>query len=194
MKKITLINGNPNNQSLCETIAQAYKNDALKKGQVIQYVPIYDLNFDSNLKHGYAKRMEIEPDLLNALEAIKWADHLVFIHPIWWLGMPARMKGFFDRAFLPHIAFEHHTTGTIGLFSNKTARIIHTGGDLSEKMYQENYLSSGLIQLEKGILNYCGITVPYKNFIGPLNEMKKEDIEAKLAHIPTWVNEDISLL
>lgn len=45
--------------------------------------------------------MELEEDLVKAQELIRWADHLVFVYPIWWGTMPAVLKGFFDRVFLP---------------------------------------------------------------------------------------------
>ena len=31
----------------------------------------------------------LEPDLAAAQESIRWADHLVFVYPIWWGTIPA---------------------------------------------------------------------------------------------------------
>ena len=47
--------------------------------------------------------MELEPELLYALEKIKKADHLVWIHPVWWGGLPALMKSFIDQIFYQKI-------------------------------------------------------------------------------------------
>jgi putative NADPH-quinone reductase len=44
---------------------------------------------------------------MSAREKIKWADHLVWIHPVWWGGLPALTKGFIDRVFLPGFAFRY---------------------------------------------------------------------------------------
>ncbi len=65
------------------------------------------MQFNPNLQFGYQKRIELEPDLLGAWEKIKWADHLVWIHPVWWGGLPAITKGFIDRVFLPGFAFKY---------------------------------------------------------------------------------------
>ncbi|WP_409494801.1 NAD(P)H-dependent oxidoreductase [Amycolatopsis sp. cmx-11-12] len=39
------------------------------------------------------------PDILAEQEKIAWADTLVVQFPLWWQGMPAILKGWFDRVF-----------------------------------------------------------------------------------------------
>ena len=89
---------------------------------------ITDLIFNPNLQFGYQKRTELEPDLLDAWEKIKWADHLVWVHPVWWGGLPAITKGFIDRLFLPGFAFQYRENSVWWdkLLIGKTAHIITT--------------------------------------------------------------------
>jgi NAD(P)H dehydrogenase (quinone) len=101
MKRIVIINGHPYAASFNAGLVQAYKEGALQTGADIQEINIADLEFNPNLESGYSKRTELEPDLLKAWEIIQWADHLVWIHPVWWGGLPAITKGFIDRLFLP---------------------------------------------------------------------------------------------
>lgn len=176
MKKILVINGYPNKESFNAVIAQSYIKSALEAGSEVRYIKIGELDFNPNLQFGYRQRMELEPDLVKALEDIQWSEHQVWIHPLWWLGMPAIMKGFFDRAFLPGITFESDKEGTTeGLLHGRTGRIITTAGDLSLDIYKEIYASSGLVQLKKGILEYCGISSIQDSFIGPLYELDEND-------------------
>ncbi|HXJ42731.1 MAG TPA: NAD(P)H-dependent oxidoreductase, partial [Bryobacteraceae bacterium] len=42
---------------------------------------------------GYAHELQAEMDKLD------WCDTLIFQFPIWWLGMPAILKGWIDRVF-----------------------------------------------------------------------------------------------
>ncbi len=39
------------------------------------------------------------------------ADHIIFIFPIWWEGMPALMKGFFDKVFVKGIVYAETKPG-----------------------------------------------------------------------------------
>lgn len=48
----------------------------------------------------------LEPDLAGAQEAVSWSDQVVFVDPNWWGSMPALLKGFIDRVFLPGYAFK----------------------------------------------------------------------------------------
>ncbi|PWN65973.1 NAD(P)H-dependent oxidoreductase [Chryseobacterium oncorhynchi] len=176
MKKIVVINGHPNKESFNTVIADSYISSAINSGSEVRYIAIGELHFNPNLQFGYQQRMELEPDLVKALEDIQWSEHQVWIHPLWWLGMPAVMKGFFDRAFLPGIAFKSNKKGpSEGLLNSKSGRIITTAGDLSITVYEEEYRSSGLVQLQKGILEYCGVSSITNHFIGPLYELSEED-------------------
>ncbi len=39
------------------------------------------------------------------IENILWCDTLIFVYPTWWYGLPAMLKGWLDRCFLPGVAF-----------------------------------------------------------------------------------------
>ncbi|MCA4805777.1 NAD(P)H-dependent oxidoreductase [Myroides odoratimimus] len=176
-KKILVINGHPDPESYNQALATAYI-EALKETPhtEVKYLALHSLDFNPNLEYGYRKRTELEPDLIKALDDIKWSNHMVWIHPLWWVGLPALMKGFFDRAFLPGITFNHiSNTETIGLLKGRTARIITTGGDLSQEIYTTVFNDSGLLQLKTGILEYCGVEVTDTTFIGLMNNSSLED-------------------
>jgi len=36
---------------------------------------------------------------------LEWCDTLIFVYPTWWYGLPAMLKGWLDRVFLPDLAF-----------------------------------------------------------------------------------------
>lgn len=189
---LLVINGHPNPTSLNATLAQTYIETAQALGATVRYLAIGELHFNPNLQYGYAKRMELEPDLLCALDDIYWSTHQVWIHPMWWVGMPAIMKGFFDRLFLPGLVFKHHTsTHTEGLLQGKTARIIVTMGDLSPEIHQSVYHASGSIPLKEGILAYCGVEVEQAEVFGPLNDYSPNDIHQLLLQMKEKAKEDV---
>lgn len=80
------------------------------------------------LHDGYNQVQLLEPDLVQAQADITWAEHLAFVYPIWWGGIPALMKGFFDRIFLPGFAFKYREGKAFPdkLLKGKTAHLLVT--------------------------------------------------------------------
>ena len=173
MKKIVIINGHPNKESLSFAFAKAYNKGAINSGAEVKEIIIADLNFNPNLQFGYQKRTELEPDLLDAWEKIKWADHLVWIHPVWWGGLPAMMKGFIDRLFLPGFAFQYKENSILWdkLLKGKTAHIITTL-DQPSWYYWLIYGRPSVNQLKKSTLEFCGINPVKVSYFGIIKNSK----------------------
>lgn len=166
-KKILIINGHPNKNAFNNGIAIAYKTGAENTGAEVKEIVIGDLQFNPNLQFGYQKRIELEPDLIEAWEKIKWAEHLVWVHPVWWGGLPAVTKGFIDRLFLPGFAFQYKENSVWWdkLLKGKTARIITTL-DQPSWYYWLVYGRPSVNQLKKSTLEFCGIKPVKVSYIG----------------------------
>jgi putative NADPH-quinone reductase len=169
MKKILIINGHPNSDSFNFGLFEAYKKGALGAGAAVKEIVIKDLNFNPNLQFGYQKRTELEPDLLEAWEKIKWADHLVWIHPVWWGGLPAITKGFIDRLFLPSFAFQYRQNWVWWdkLLAGKTGHIITTL-DQPFWYYWFAFGRPSVNQLKKSTLEFCGVKPVKVTYFAPI--------------------------
>jgi NAD(P)H dehydrogenase (quinone) len=167
MTNILIINGHPNKDSFNFALANAYREGALKAGATVDEITIANLQFNPNLQYGYTKRMDLEPDLLSSLEKIRQADHLVWVHPVWWGGFPAIMKGFIDRLFLPGITYKYRENSLWWdkLLKGKTARIITTI-DQPAWYYRLMYSNPSVNQLKKSILQFCGVKPLGVTYIG----------------------------
>ncbi|MCP2029785.1 putative NADPH-quinone reductase [Flavobacterium sp. HSC-32F16] len=167
MKKILIINGHPNSDSFNFAIADEYKKGALASGAIVEIITIASLNFNPNLKFGYQKRTELEPDLLESWEKIKKANHLVWVHPVWWGGLPAITKGFIDRLFLPGMAFQYRGNSVWWdkLLKGKTAHIITTL-DQPGWYYRLFFGRPSVNQLKKSTLEFCGVKPVKVSYIG----------------------------
>ncbi|OBW40325.1 FMN-dependent NADH-azoreductase [Chryseobacterium sp. MOF25P] len=175
MKKIALINGHPNNESFNFALAEAYKKGAENSGAEIKEIIIRNLDFNTNLQFGYQKRTNQEPDLIKAWEIIQWANHLVWIHPVWWGGLPAITKGFIDRLFLPGFAFKYRENSVWWdkFLTGKTAHIITTL-DQPSWYYRIFYGRPSVNQLKKSTLEFCGIKPVKVTYIGIIKNSKDE--------------------
>ena len=178
-KKILIINGHPNKDAFNYGITTAYKKGAENSGAEVKEIIIADLKFNPNLQFGYQKRTELEPDLTEAWEKIKWAEHLVWVHPVWWGGLPAILKGFIDRIFLPGFAFQYKENSVWWdkLLKGKTAHIITTI-DQPSWYYWLVYGRPSVNQLKKATLEFCGVKPVKVTYFGIVktatNELRKK--------------------
>lgn len=63
-------------------------------------------------------------DVMKAQNDIRAADVLTVIYPLWWMSMPAMMKGFVDRVFARGFAYESRDGVVSGLLAGKKAVLI----------------------------------------------------------------------
>ena len=171
MKNILIINGHPNKKSYCHALAEAYATGASSAGNPVVLLHLSELRFNFNLADGYSKKSETETDLLMAQEKIKWAQHIVVVHPVWWGSVPAILKGFFDKTLLPGFAFKYRDKGPLWdkLLSGRTAHIIYTT-DTPVWFYRYFYKAPSLNQVKDRTLGFCGIKTIKVAGIGPIRK------------------------
>lgn len=175
MKKILVINGHPDAESYNRALAESYISGAKKSGAEVRTIHIGELDFNPNLQFGYRKRTDLEPDLLKAQEDLKWADHIVWVYPVWWGSVPAILKGFLDRVLLPGFAFKKKE-GSLWwdkFFKGKTARIICTM-DQPPWYYKLAYFAPSHNAMKKTTMKFIGIKSVKITAIGPVRLSKDE--------------------
>lgn len=123
MSTILVINAHPNPDSLSQLLSSSYA-EAL--GDAGSSLALRDLTFDPILRAGYRAPQALEPDLLRAQEAILRAAHVAWFFPCWWNSVPALLKGFIDRTFLPGFAFRYEAGAALPrrLLTGRSARVV----------------------------------------------------------------------
>ena len=184
MKKVLIINGHPDKESFNYGLSEAYKKGAQKSKAEIKEIKIRELSFNPNLEYGYRKRTELEPDLLDAQEKLKWADHIVWVYPVWWGSVPAIMKGFLDRVLLPGFAFQKRE-GSVWwdkYFTRKSSHLICTM-DQPTWYYRLVYNCPSHNAMKKLTMNFIGIKSVKITSIGPIRLSKEEFRQKWLAKV-----------
>ncbi|MBN1649546.1 MAG: NAD(P)H-dependent oxidoreductase [Spirochaetales bacterium] len=74
----------------------------------------------------YSRGGSLDPLVKDYQARITAADYLFFIFPNWWGGVPAILKGFFDKVFLKGFAYRGEPAPGNGLLRAKSAAIITT--------------------------------------------------------------------
>ena len=85
-------------------------------GYAVDVVDLYADGFDPNLsaveRSAYmGEGYPVPEDVAGYCRRLREADILVLVFPQWWFGMPAILKGFVDRVFVPGVAFELDRAG-----------------------------------------------------------------------------------
>jgi len=176
-RKILVILGHPNKESLNKLIADSYISGAKDSGAKVEKIYLYDLKFDPILHKGYKEKQELEPDLKKAQDLIKWADHIVWIFPIWWGSMPALLKGFIDRAILPGFAFKYMKNFFLPkrlLKGKTTSMIITTGGPTIIYFFLKRIM---LFPINFLILRFVGLKIKRIKLFGGIRDIKEEKLK-----------------
>lgn len=180
-KRILMILGNPKRDSLCHALGEAYAQGARSKGHVVRQLKLGELQFDPILRDGYNQSQNLEPDLLEAQRLIHWAEHLVFVYPVWWGGVPALLKGFFDRVFLPGFAFKYRNRSQLWdkLLSGRSADLLVTL-DTPPWYFRWIYGAPAHRQMTRTILGFCGIKTRRLTEFAPVRPSSEEQRQAWL--------------
>lgn len=164
MKKILVLLGHPDKETLNGALADAYEGAARLAGHEVRRKNVGDLDFDPMLHKGYKVIQELEPALKELQEDFKWAEHVVIVYPLWWSSMPALFKGMFDRMWLPAFAFRFikgpdgkTTMGWNRLLKGRTSRVIVT---LKNHPFMERFMFGDYTaELVQAILRFSGFKV-----------------------------------
>ena len=169
MKNVLIINGHPKPGSYCSALAQAYVKGASQSGYHTLLLNLYELEFNYNQVSGLKQNQDLETDLRHAQDKMKWANHIVIVHPVWWGSVPAILKAFFDRILLSGFAFQYHKKGPWWdkLLAGRSARIIYTS-DSPSWFYKWLMKEPSVKQVKERTLEFCGIKPVKLTSIGNL--------------------------
>jgi len=184
-KKILVLLGHPDKVSLCCELSDSYAKGAKLSGHEVKRVNIGDLKFDPILHHGYKVIQELEPDLKQLQEDIKWCDHLVIVYPSWWSTMPALLKGLFDRMWLPGFAYNFNKNG-FGwkrLLKGRTATVFVTSD--SPPLVARLLFGDNTNEIQDGILWFSGIHTKMKK-CGPMKKISPENRAKWVSKFEKW--------
>ncbi len=178
-KNIAIIYGHPDTSSerLCYTLAKAYQDSAQLSGHSVRRINIADLKFDTIKSSDDFKNSPIPKDILKAQDTILWADHLLFIFPLWMGSMPGQCKIFIEQVFRPDFAMDYSKKGFPGkMLKGKTADLVVTMG-MPTVAYKGFYFAHGIRNLRRNILHFCGISPVHTTYFGGVDHVTPKKLK-----------------
>ena len=115
--KVLVVYAHPVSESFVAAMRDAALKGLAQAGHEIRLVDLYAENFEPRLSR--QERLDYEDETKNTaqvrkhIDDLEWAEGLVFVFPTWWYGLPAILKGWFDRTFAPGIAFHMADAGKV---------------------------------------------------------------------------------
>lgn len=141
-------------------ILNAVQTGLTNGGHEYDTINLYQENFNPVLSEeelkSYSKGEFLDQKVGEYQQKINDADHIFFIFPIWWEVMPAVLKGFLDKLFIPGWSYDIGSTGMIhGKLKNKSATVITTMNS-PKTFYNLIYSSPIKNSFIRGTLKLCG--------------------------------------
>ncbi len=103
-----IVYAHPRDGSFNEAIRDIILQRLQGYGVEIRMRDLYDEAFnpvmDKLQLENYQDHLQNKAGLEEYVEDLLWCDMLIFVYPTWWYGLPAILKGWIDRVFLPGIA------------------------------------------------------------------------------------------
>lgn len=127
----------------------------------VKLIDLYGEKFNPSLyfdKTQLRRNLYTRDETKNYRDMIAWANHLIFIYPIWWGRSPAILLGFIDKVFTAGFAYKTAPQALIpqGLLKDKRATIITTQNGpvgITRLLYGDTHR----ILMKRQVLSFCGI-------------------------------------
>lgn len=167
-RRILIINGNPDPapERLSGALAQAYADGANAADHEVRRIDVGALSFSLLRNAADFAIPPKDPDILAAQASFRWAEHLVFIYPIWFGTIPALFKAFMELVgcgeFLATPRAGSYSTGNL---NGRSARVIVTMG-MPALLYRLVFGAHGAKSFKRSILQLSGISPVRTTYLG----------------------------
>jgi NAD(P)H dehydrogenase (quinone) len=169
--RVLIIHAHPSEDSFTARIRDSFIRGLESAGHSFILSDLYKMDFRTDLSEGeylreayYRDDLPVSADVAAEQEKINASDAIVFISPLFWSDVPAKLKGWFDRVWTYGFAYgESANKGT----NTESAVPVKPGRSMK--------------QLEKGLyILSAGNTMEYFKRTGILDAMKKILLEDRL--------------
>lgn len=177
-KRILVIDGHPDArpERYVHALARAYRAGATEGGHEVRVLPVGSLRFPWLQTSDGFRKAEPPPAIRKAQEALRWAEHVVILYPLWLGSMPALLKAFFEQVLRPGFAFAEGKGRGLPkqLLAGRSARVIVTMG-MPGTFYRVFYRAHSLKSLERNILRFVGVSPVRSLVIGGIDGLTPAD-------------------
>ncbi|RQO75094.1 NAD(P)H dehydrogenase [Pedobacter sp. KBW06] len=159
--KHLIIYCHPNPASLNHAIKESVNQYAQAAGQETRIRDVYALNFNPVLTPEDLlsfKSGTVPEDIRVEQEHFLWAELITIVHPVWWTGMPAILKGYFDRVLSYGFAYRYGANGLEQMLKGKDLYILNTVGS-EEQNYADKGIFDAMRTVAENTFGFTGLRI-----------------------------------
>jgi NAD(P)H dehydrogenase (quinone) len=186
-----VIAAHPNTRSFNRAVVEAYTSELIERGHRVECRDLYAASFNPILS---ARDLAAVPsgkwakDIKAEQAAIRRADVLTLISPLWWSGFPAMLKGYLDRVFCAGFAYVIKGGDYLPGLSGKKGAIITTSGATAEELKSGGTLRALRTIHDEGLMEFCGIEMVRHLYLSGIDPaMSRADGEQRLETVRRFV-------
>lgn len=154
-----VVYAHPVEESYCAALRDRAVAALKEAGHEVRLVDLYAEGFEARLSReerlGYHTPGLNEQPVARHIDHIRWAEAMIFVYPTWWYGLPAILKGWFDRVWVPCVTFTLPKSGPIRGLMGHVVRlaIVTTAG--SPRLWLALMGNPGRHTIMRGVRAIC---------------------------------------
>lgn len=156
MTRCLVLNGHPISPSFNGAVADHYAEQLDRLGVETRRMDLTNLSIP-DLETRKPSDSEMVGDVALFWQEVVAAEHIVIVHPLWWGGMPAKLKALFDIALQSGKAFRYTKSPLpLGLLKGRSARLIVTS-DTPHWFMMLGYASAHFKAMKNQVFKFVGL-------------------------------------
>jgi putative NADPH-quinone reductase len=169
-RRILIVQGHPDPAGghYGHALAEAYASAATGAGHSVETIVPAMMNLPYVTTQQEWLAPSPLPDVRAAQEALRRAEHLVLIYPLWLGDMPALTKSFLEHISCNGAMISEQNGRWQKKLIGKSARVIVTMG-MPALAYRLLFLAHSLRSLERNILKFAGLSPVRSTVIGSVS-------------------------
>jgi len=182
-----VVAAHPSTQSFNRAVVKTYIAALRERKHRVECRDLYAAHFNPILSArdlaaiGHCKAA---PDVRREQAAIRQADVITLIAPIWWSGFPAMLKGYIDRVFCAGFAYVIKQGEYLPGLAGKHGVIITTSGANKDELKSSGVLRAFRTIYDQGLMQFCGIELVEHLYLDGVNPgMSRADGKKLLATV-----------
>ena len=170
---ILAVFAHPVRDSFTGALLDAFLEGAAEAGHSAETADLYREGFEPRFQpEDFAQfKADAMPEAIRQEQArVDRAEGIAFVFPVWWWSFPAILKGWIDRVMSQGWAYDFSPARSRGQLPDRPVLLLGSAGSREGTYRKYRYDDAMAIQIDVGILGYCGLRNVSTRILYDVNE------------------------